>query len=630
MPERAGDGDDGAQVEPVLADQRGRPVDRLGVALGVDGSSGSACGRPMVARSRGPRRGRSRRARPGHGRVSVRGPPSSSASSSPTGRLEEVEVLRSRRPARDEGSSPGRADVAHVTREHAVLGARVVDDHQRAVARRAAAATPVDLAAARQLDPHARARACRRRRATSSASPDRDRVARRTRATGWATSSCAATSATSMPSRSTCCAPASASDVALGTGQLVGGLGDVDPDPDDDGRRLPGGQRHHLGEDAADLAHGPQPSTSVSAGTSRSLGHLSTAGTPAVARSALTAPSPASSGSQPSDVAGDRRADDEAAGQRRPRRASPTCGPPARGPRPGARRRARSRPATTPGRRAASATRSVLVDAVHVDHLDARERPGGASRSDGARRHAERSGRSAQPRDGHGAHRLSPRLWEPDTPTRATPVIAPARAWWASTTSLGRVTDTTASPRDGPAHARPPSSPTSPRATSAAVTPPSRHAVDKQHARGKKTARERIEQLLDEGSFTELDAFVRHRSTNFGLDKKRIAGDGVVVGHGTVDGRPVAIYSQDFTVFGGSLGEVHGQKITKVMDLALRTGRPAHRHQRRRRRAHPGGRRGPHAVRGDLPPQRRRVRRDPADQPHPRPVARAARCTPPR
>lgn len=99
-------------------------------------------------------------------------------------------------------------------------------------------------------------------------------------------------------------------------------------------------------------------------------------------------------------------------------------------------------------------------------------------------------------------------------------------------------------------------------------------AVDKQHARGKKSARERIDALLDEGSFTELDAFVRHRSTNFGLEARRIPGDGVVVGHGTVDGRPVCIYSQDFTVFGGSLGEVHGEKITKVMDLALRTGVP--------------------------------------------------------
>ena len=99
-------------------------------------------------------------------------------------------------------------------------------------------------------------------------------------------------------------------------------------------------------------------------------------------------------------------------------------------------------------------------------------------------------------------------------------------------------------------------------------------AADKQHARGKKSARERIESLLDPGSFTEMDALVRHRSSNFGLDKKRVPGDGVVVGHGTIDGRPVAVYSQDFTVFGGSLGEVHGQKITKVMDLALRTGVP--------------------------------------------------------
>ncbi|MGV8977670.1 MAG: acyl-CoA carboxylase subunit beta [Cellulomonas sp.] len=99
-------------------------------------------------------------------------------------------------------------------------------------------------------------------------------------------------------------------------------------------------------------------------------------------------------------------------------------------------------------------------------------------------------------------------------------------------------------------------------------------AAAKQHARGKKTARERIDALLDPGSFTELDAFAKHRSTHFGLGAKRIAGDGVVVGHGTVDGRPVAIYSQDFTVFGGSVGEVHGQKITKVMDLALRMGVP--------------------------------------------------------
>ncbi|MBZ2196496.1 acyl-CoA carboxylase subunit beta [Occultella gossypii] len=99
-------------------------------------------------------------------------------------------------------------------------------------------------------------------------------------------------------------------------------------------------------------------------------------------------------------------------------------------------------------------------------------------------------------------------------------------------------------------------------------------ASEKQAARGKRSARERIEGLLDEDSFVELDAFATHRSSNFGLDAKKIPGDGVVVGYGTIDGRQVCIYSQDFSVFGGSLGEVHGQKITKVMDLALRTGVP--------------------------------------------------------
>ncbi|MEL7975915.1 acyl-CoA carboxylase subunit beta [Isoptericola sp. F-RaC21] len=99
-------------------------------------------------------------------------------------------------------------------------------------------------------------------------------------------------------------------------------------------------------------------------------------------------------------------------------------------------------------------------------------------------------------------------------------------------------------------------------------------AKARQHPRGKKTARERIEALLDEGSFVELDALAMHRSRNFGLDKRRVAGDGVVTGHGTIDGRQVCVFSQDFTVFGGSLGEVHGEKIAKVQDLALRTGVP--------------------------------------------------------
>lgn len=108
----------------------------------------------------------------------------------------------------------------------------------------------------------------------------------------------------------------------------------------------------------------------------------------------------------------------------------------------------------------------------------------------------------------------------------------------------------------------------------AAVDAAEENAAGRQHPRGKKTARERITALLDEGSFVELDALVRHRSTAFGLGSKRIPGDGVVVGYGTVEGRQVCVYSQDFTVFGGSLGEAHGQKIAKVMDLALRTGVP--------------------------------------------------------
>ena len=107
-----------------------------------------------------------------------------------------------------------------------------------------------------------------------------------------------------------------------------------------------------------------------------------------------------------------------------------------------------------------------------------------------------------------------------------------------------------------------------------AVHAGSAKAVEKQHAKGRKTARERIEMLFDEGSFVELDELARHRSTAFGLQKKRPYGDGVVTGYGTIDGRQVCVFSQDFTVFGGSLGEVYGEKITKVMDLAIKTGCP--------------------------------------------------------
>ncbi len=107
-----------------------------------------------------------------------------------------------------------------------------------------------------------------------------------------------------------------------------------------------------------------------------------------------------------------------------------------------------------------------------------------------------------------------------------------------------------------------------------AVHAGSARAVDKQHAKGKKTARERIDLLMDEGSFIELDELARHRSTSFEQQKNRPYGDGVVTGHGTVDGRPVCVFSQDFTVFGGSLGEVFGEKIVKVMDLATKIGAP--------------------------------------------------------
>ena len=99
-------------------------------------------------------------------------------------------------------------------------------------------------------------------------------------------------------------------------------------------------------------------------------------------------------------------------------------------------------------------------------------------------------------------------------------------------------------------------------------------AVEKQHAKGKKTARERIELLLDEGTFIEMDKYARHRSSQFGQDKHRPYGDGVVTGYGQIDGRQVAVFAQDFTVFGGSLGEVFGEKIVKVMDWAAKIGCP--------------------------------------------------------
>ena len=98
--------------------------------------------------------------------------------------------------------------------------------------------------------------------------------------------------------------------------------------------------------------------------------------------------------------------------------------------------------------------------------------------------------------------------------------------------------------------------------------------IDAQHSKGKLTARERIELLLDEGSFEEFDMFVAHRCTDFGMENQRPAGDGVVTGWGTINGRMVYVFSQDFTVLGGSVSATHAQKICKIMDMAVENGAP--------------------------------------------------------
>ncbi|NLA23749.1 MAG: methylmalonyl-CoA carboxyltransferase, partial [Bacteroidales bacterium] len=98
--------------------------------------------------------------------------------------------------------------------------------------------------------------------------------------------------------------------------------------------------------------------------------------------------------------------------------------------------------------------------------------------------------------------------------------------------------------------------------------------IQAQHDKGKLTARERIDLLLDEGSFEEFDMFVTHRCTDFGLDKESYLGDGVITGYGTIEGRLVYVYSQDFTVFGGSLSETFAEKICKIMDMAMKVGAP--------------------------------------------------------
>ncbi len=108
----------------------------------------------------------------------------------------------------------------------------------------------------------------------------------------------------------------------------------------------------------------------------------------------------------------------------------------------------------------------------------------------------------------------------------------------------------------------------------AAIHSASEKAVEKQHEKGKLTARERVEKLLDPGTFQELDTFVRHRTFDFDMLKNRPWGDAVVTGHGKIDGRDVCVFSQDFTVFGGSLGEVMAEKMCKIMDLAAKIGCP--------------------------------------------------------
>src|SRR3989338_11212653 len=98
--------------------------------------------------------------------------------------------------------------------------------------------------------------------------------------------------------------------------------------------------------------------------------------------------------------------------------------------------------------------------------------------------------------------------------------------------------------------------------------------VRRQHKAGKRTARERIDLLLDPGSFVEMDRFVTHRCNDFGMEKAKILGDGVVTGYGKIEGRLVYVFAQDFTAFGGSLGEAYARKICKIMDLAIKTGSP--------------------------------------------------------
>ena len=155
----------------------------------------------------------------------------------------------------------------------------------------------------------------------------------------------------------------------------------------------------------------------------------------------------------------------------------------------------------------------------------------------------------------------------------------------------------------------------------------SERSIERQHAKGKMLARERIEYLLDEGSFHELDMLARHRAHDSGLLERPYT-DGVVTGWGTIDGRKVFIFSQDFTVFGGALGEVFAEKIHKVMDLAIKVGAPLIGLNDGAGARIQEGVGQPGQLRRHLPPQRAGLRRHPADQRDHRTVRRRRRLLP--
>ena len=136
--------------------------------------------------------------------------------------------------------------------------------------------------------------------------------------------------------------------------------------------------------------------------------------------------------------------------------------------------------------------------------------------------------------------------------------------------------------------------------------------INKQHAKGKLTARERVDLLFDPGTFVEYNMFVKPRATRFGMDKVDAPADGIVTGHGLINGRRAFVYSQDATVLGGSMGEMHGLKLARMQELALEAGSPHHRPQRLGRRP-PSGRTRCFRLRNCILQQRQRFGRNPAD-----------------